>query len=129
MESCARQPVADQGSLAKCCRARSKLAETLYFRDHSIRAKAKMVLDYKGISYEAVERCYSLDRNEDLRCINQRAEVPTLVLDDGRVMRTPPSFANILRMHFRIRHSFHVIHMSAHGCAELKTSATEALMP
>jgi glutathione S-transferase len=48
--------------------------------------KAQMVLDYKGISYEAVERGYSLAPNEDLRCINERAEVPTLVLDDGRVI-------------------------------------------
>jgi len=48
--------------------------------------KVQMMLDYKGIAYEALERCYSLDRNEDLRCINERAEVPTLVLDDGRVI-------------------------------------------
>ena len=45
-----------------------------------------MMLDYKGIAYEAIERCYSLDRNEDLRCVNDRAEVPTLVLDDGSVI-------------------------------------------
>lgn len=48
--------------------------------------KAQMVLDYKGIAYESCERCYSLDRKEDLREVNARAEVPTLVLDDGRVI-------------------------------------------
>jgi glutathione S-transferase len=48
--------------------------------------KVQMMLDYKGIAYEPIERCYSLDRNEDLRCVNERAEVPTLVLDDGRVI-------------------------------------------
>jgi glutathione S-transferase len=48
--------------------------------------KVQMMLDFKGIAYEPVERCYSLDRKEDLRCVNQRAEVPTLVLDDGRVI-------------------------------------------
>jgi glutathione S-transferase len=48
--------------------------------------KVQMMLDYKGIAYEACERCYSLDRKEDLRSVNQRAEVPTLVLDDGRVI-------------------------------------------
>ena len=26
------------------------------------------------------------DRKEDLRCVNLRAEVPTLVLDDGRTI-------------------------------------------
>jgi glutathione S-transferase len=48
--------------------------------------KVQMMLDYKGIVYETLERCYSLDRKEDLRCVNERAEVPTLVLDDGRVI-------------------------------------------
>ncbi len=48
--------------------------------------KVQMMLDYKGIAYEPIERCYSLDRNEDLRCVNERAEVPTLVLDDGSVI-------------------------------------------
>jgi hypothetical protein len=43
-------------------------------------------LDYKGVSYEPIERCYSLDRKEDLPCANVRAEVPTLVLDDGRTI-------------------------------------------
>ena len=46
--------------------------------------KVQMMLDYKGIAYEPLERCYSLDRKEDLRSVNERAEVPTLVLDDGR---------------------------------------------
>jgi glutathione S-transferase len=46
--------------------------------------KVRIVLDYKGIAYEPVERCYSLDRKEDLRSTSARAEVPVLVLDDGR---------------------------------------------
>jgi glutathione S-transferase len=48
--------------------------------------KTRIVLDYKGISYEALERCYSLDRKEDLREASIRAEVPVLVLDDGRTI-------------------------------------------
>jgi glutathione S-transferase len=48
--------------------------------------KVRMALDYKGVTYEPFERCYSLDRKEDLRCVNVRAEVPTLVLDDGRAI-------------------------------------------
>ena len=48
--------------------------------------KTRIVLDYKGISYEALERCYSLDRKEDLRDASIRAEVPVLVLDDGRTI-------------------------------------------
>jgi glutathione S-transferase len=48
--------------------------------------KVRMALDYKGVSYEPFERCYSLDRKEDLRCDSLRAEVPTLVLDDGRTI-------------------------------------------
>jgi glutathione S-transferase len=46
--------------------------------------KVRIVLDYKGIAYEPIERCYSLDRKEDLRSTSERAEVPVLVLDDGR---------------------------------------------
>ena len=48
--------------------------------------KVRMVLDYKGVTYEPIERCYSLDRKEDLRRANLRAEVPTLMLDDGRTI-------------------------------------------
>ena len=48
--------------------------------------KAQIVLDYKGIPYEPLERCYSLDRKEDLRMASNRAEVPVLVLDDGRAI-------------------------------------------
>ncbi|HUY25775.1 MAG TPA: glutathione S-transferase family protein [Candidatus Binataceae bacterium] len=48
--------------------------------------KVRMALDYKRVSYEPLERCYSLDRKEDLRCAAPRAEVPTLVLDDGRTI-------------------------------------------
>ena len=46
--------------------------------------KVRMVLDYKGLPYEPIERCYSLDRQPDLRAASERAEVPVLVLDDGR---------------------------------------------
>jgi glutathione S-transferase len=46
--------------------------------------KVRIVLDYKGLAYEPLERCYSLDRKEDLRSTSPRAEVPVLVLDDGR---------------------------------------------
>src|SRR5580700_4469932 len=46
--------------------------------------KVRIVLDYKGLAYEPIERCYSLDRKEDLRSTSARAEVPVLVLDDGR---------------------------------------------
>jgi len=45
-----------------------------------------MMFDHKGIAYEPYERCYSLDRKEDLREVNLRAEVPTIVLDDGRII-------------------------------------------
>ncbi|MBI3248669.1 MAG: glutathione S-transferase N-terminal domain-containing protein [Deltaproteobacteria bacterium] len=48
--------------------------------------KVRMALDYKGVSYEPLERCYSIDRKEDLCRVNPRAEVPTLVLDDGRTI-------------------------------------------
>ena len=48
--------------------------------------KVRIVLDYKGIAYEPLERCYSLDRKEDLAARSQRAEVPVLVLDDGRTI-------------------------------------------
>jgi glutathione S-transferase len=46
--------------------------------------KVRMMLEFKKIDFEPVERCYSLDRKEDLRLASVRAEVPTLVLDDGR---------------------------------------------
>lgn len=48
--------------------------------------KVRMALDFKGVGYEPLERCYSLDRKEDLRCANVRAEVPTIILDDGRTI-------------------------------------------
>lgn len=48
--------------------------------------KVRMILDYKGLSYEPVERCYSLDRRPDLRAASARAEVPVLVLDNGRAI-------------------------------------------
>jgi glutathione S-transferase len=48
--------------------------------------KVRIVLDYKGIPYESCERCYSLDRKEDLRTASKRAEVPVLTLDNGHVI-------------------------------------------
>jgi len=45
-----------------------------------------LVLDLKGIAYEPLERCYSLDRKEDLFTASPRAEVPALILDDGRTL-------------------------------------------
>ncbi len=48
--------------------------------------KVRMMLELKKIDFEPVERCYSLDRKEDLRVASARAEVPTLVLDDGRTI-------------------------------------------
>jgi glutathione S-transferase len=48
--------------------------------------KVRIVLDYKGVPYESCERCYSLDRKEDLRAASKRAEVPVLQLDDDRVI-------------------------------------------
>lgn len=48
--------------------------------------KVRIVMDYKGVLYETAERCYSLDRKEDLRSASRRAEVPVLVLDDGRTI-------------------------------------------
>lgn len=46
--------------------------------------KVRIVLDYKGAPYESCERCFSLDRKEDLRAASARAEVPVLTLDGGR---------------------------------------------
>jgi glutathione S-transferase len=48
--------------------------------------KVRIVLDYKGVPYESRERCYSLDRREDLRNASARAEVPVLTLDNGRTI-------------------------------------------
>ncbi|MGH7934672.1 MAG: glutathione S-transferase family protein [Candidatus Binataceae bacterium] len=48
--------------------------------------KVRMILDYKGVGYEPVERCYSLDRKADLKAASKRAEVPVIVLDDGRII-------------------------------------------
>jgi glutathione S-transferase len=48
--------------------------------------KVRMLLDLKKVEFEPVERCYSLDRKDDLRAASARAEVPTLVLDDGRTI-------------------------------------------
>lgn len=48
--------------------------------------KVRMALDFKGLSYEPVERCYSLDHKQDLFAANPRAEVPALILDDGRTL-------------------------------------------
>jgi len=48
--------------------------------------KVRMALDFQGVGYEPLERCYSLDRKEDLGCANVRAEVLTIVLDDERTI-------------------------------------------
>jgi glutathione S-transferase len=48
--------------------------------------KVQIVLDYKEVPYESCERCYSLDRKEDLHTASKRAEVPVLVLDNGRTL-------------------------------------------
>jgi len=48
--------------------------------------KIQIVLDYKGVPYESCERCYSLDRKEDLREASKRAEVPVLVHPDPRAV-------------------------------------------
>lgn len=48
--------------------------------------KVRIVLDYKGVPYESCERCYSLDRKEDLREASRRAEVPVLVLGEDRII-------------------------------------------
>ncbi len=48
--------------------------------------KVQMALEFKGVAFEPIERCYSLDRKEDLRAASERAEVPVLVLDDGRTI-------------------------------------------
>jgi glutathione S-transferase len=45
--------------------------------------KVRMAMDYKNVPYEAIERCYSLDRKPDLKSAHERAEVPVVVLDDG----------------------------------------------
>jgi glutathione S-transferase len=58
--------------------------------------KVRMALDYKGVSYAPIERCYSIDRQEDLRCVTARAEVPTMVLDDGRVITDSTIIAEYL---------------------------------
>lgn len=48
--------------------------------------KVRMMLELKKIDFEPIERCYSLDRKEDLRDASARAEVPALILDDGRTL-------------------------------------------
>jgi glutathione S-transferase len=48
--------------------------------------KVRMALELKGVGFEPIERCYSYDRIEDLRAFSRRAEVPALVLDDGRTI-------------------------------------------
>jgi glutathione S-transferase len=48
--------------------------------------KVRMLLEMKRVEFEPVERCYSLDRKDDLRAASVRAEVPTLILDDDRTI-------------------------------------------
>ena len=45
--------------------------------------KARMALDYKSVSYEPFERCHSLDRKEDLRCVREPGRVPAPAGLDG----------------------------------------------
>ena len=45
--------------------------------------KVRMMLEHKKIDFEPIERCYSLDRKDDLRAASIRAEVPALDLGDG----------------------------------------------
>ncbi|HEX4210290.1 MAG TPA: glutathione S-transferase family protein, partial [Candidatus Binataceae bacterium] len=63
-----------------------KIMKLFTFATSPYARKVRIVLDYKGIAYEPLERCYSLDRKEDLREANIRAEVPVVVLDDGRTI-------------------------------------------
>jgi len=48
--------------------------------------KVRMMLEFKKIDFELVERCYSLDRKDDLWAASARAEVPALDLGDGRTI-------------------------------------------
>ena len=48
--------------------------------------KVRMVLELKKIDFDPVERCYSLDRKDDLLSASARAEVPALDLGDGRTI-------------------------------------------
>src|ERR1700730_15694625 len=48
--------------------------------------KVRMMLELKKIDFEHIERCYSLDRKDDLRAASARAEVPALDLGDGRTI-------------------------------------------
>jgi glutathione S-transferase len=58
--------------------------------------KIQIVLDYKGVPYESCERCYSLDRKEDLCEASKRAEVPVLQLSDGRTIADSTIIAEYL---------------------------------
>jgi glutathione S-transferase len=71
---------------------RAESAEALFqmklftFATSPYARKVRIVLDHKGVACEPIERCYSLDRKEDLRGASERAEVPVLVLEDGRTI-------------------------------------------
>jgi glutathione S-transferase len=48
--------------------------------------KVRMMLELKKLDFVPVERCYSLDRKDDLLAASARAEVPALDLGDGRTI-------------------------------------------
>ena len=85
--------------------------------------KIRMALDFKGLSYEPVERCYSLDHKPDLFAASPRLEVPALVLTTGARWRTPRSSANTWRMRFPARPCDRPILINARGCARSKICA------
>ena len=76
--------------------------------------KIQIVLDYKGVPYESCERCYSLDRKEDLREASKRAEVPVLQVSDGR-SRIRRSSPNTSSRFTPIRRSIRKTRLSARG--------------
>jgi len=91
--------------------------------------KVRMALDIKGIGYEPIERCYSLDRKKDLFAASPRAEVPALILDDGRTIADSTIICEYLDDAFPEPASVLPIHMSGRGCAKSKSCATEHSIP
>ena len=85
--------------------------------------KARMVLDIKGIAYEPLERCYSLDRKEDLFTASPRAEVPALVLDDGRTLSDSTIICEYLDDAYPNPPRGLWILSNGRGCAQSKTFA------
>src|SRR6266446_9819486 len=73
-----------RSSLAK--RGSSMPIKLFTFATSPYARKVRMMLEMKKIDFEPVERCYSLDRKDDLRAASARAEVPALDLGDGRTI-------------------------------------------